>query len=185
MFPVTIPKPKEVRTRRRELNVRNVPALDIRGSHRAHMMYSVGDVQEILDVPPRKISYWIHLGLLVADIQATGKGSRRMFRRQNLVQIAVIDALIKCGVVPSEILRVLHVLTRKGYWAKLAMKLKNRENEPRGLLICDGQNVQIKQEVQLKEFQGRHLMLSYIDLLYLERMVIEAIKKWETNQFGG
>ena len=66
-------------------------------------VYSKRDIAEKLGRPVRTITYWTDFGLVIPDIRPSqGKGISRIYSKQNLLEFAIIDIMVKQMEIPLD-----------------------------------------------------------------------------------
>lgn len=154
-----------------------------RRSQTAGLIYQFGvqGASKILEIPPRKINYWIDdCNLIQPRFGASGKGTHRYLDVKNLVELALLWSMHSCGVSTAKMAEALTNLFNSGYFNRLP--LKDRSQEICFLVISDNNEIELLTEPIPAEKQlNGHMALVSVNLRTIENRVREAIDSYDPN----
>ena len=78
------------------------------------MKYLKKDIANILKLSPRTISFYTDMGVVIPDIaNPTGRGKKRVYSEENLIQFLIVKRLKKYGISLKVIKSVVSKIDKK------------------------------------------------------------------------
>ena len=94
-------------------------------------MYRSKDIQRIAKLGKDKLVHWTRIGIIQPYENAEGRGSRRIYSYQNLIEVIICRELNQLGVEPK-IMRVAIGMLNTHTWYEVDFKT----NKPKGKKFC-------------------------------------------------